>query len=46
MKTESELPLETLAELASAAVTGGLVSLSQTAKSLDIAGIDGDAEEA
>lgn len=46
VKTESELPLETLAELASAAVTGGLVSLSQTAKSLDIAGIDGDAEEA
>ncbi|MGN0262567.1 MAG: TetR/AcrR family transcriptional regulator [Eggerthellaceae bacterium] len=34
MKTESELPLDVLAELASAAMTGGLVSLSSAAMRL------------
>lgn len=36
VKTESELPLETLSELASAAMTGSLVSLAKTAKALNI----------
>lgn len=36
VKTESELPLETLSELASAAMTGSLVSLTKTAKALNI----------
>lgn len=36
VRTESELPLETLAELASSAVTGGLVSITKTAQSLNL----------